>query len=128
MNLPVEYLDTVFRAELPANGLPDTFAIVTACDPMGEVTDELRNRDADEALRHELVLRDIAHFRVTGGSSDFQHQEPGWAAVMSFQEALDLGRRWRQLGIWWVAGGALHLIDCDDGSMVAAGAFADRLR
>jgi hypothetical protein len=128
MNLPAEYLDTVFQADLPASGLPAAFVILTACDPMGEVTSDLQNSIADEILRDELISRGIPHFRVTGGSPDFLHQEPGWAAIMSFQEGLDLGRRLRQLGIWWVVDGVLNLVDCKDGSVVPLGAFIARLR
>jgi hypothetical protein len=128
MALPDEFLPTVFRIDPPAGGLPAAFAVITAYNPMGSILDEDANSLADEALREDLITRGIPHFRMTGGNEDFSHAEPGWAAEMAFQEAVELGRKFEQLGIWWIERGILHLVDCKDGSCIPLGPLEPRLR
>lgn len=127
MSLPPEFLSTVFLLEDPQVPLPGHFAIITAWNPGGLMVDDAVNETADRTLRHELDDLGLASFRVTGCSPDLSHREPGWAVVISKVEAIDLGRRHRQLGVWLIRGGDLVLVDCASGEETAVGKFSDRI-
>ena len=60
------------------DGWPDQFAIVTAYNPDGLSAEPAVNAGADAMLRAALEKMDLKHFRLTGGSRDEAHQEPGW--------------------------------------------------
>jgi hypothetical protein len=113
--------------EDPPIPLPDHFAIITAWNPEGLMVDDAVNETADRTLMHELDDLGPAPFRVTGCSPDLSHREPGWAVVISKVEAIALGRRHRQLGVWLIRGGELVLVDCASGEETAAGKFSERI-
>jgi len=48
-----EYLETVFLAETPPQGLPKRFYIITAFNPGAAVSDQV-NSVADDQLRNDL--------------------------------------------------------------------------
>ncbi|MGC4017098.1 MAG: DUF3293 domain-containing protein [Luteolibacter sp.] len=76
---PPEYFQTVFRAEPPPGGWPDSFAVVTAFNPRrNPQASAEENAHADLELHRELAARGLQPFRVTGASPDLLHQEPGW--------------------------------------------------
>ncbi|MFZ9344337.1 MAG: DUF3293 domain-containing protein [Opitutales bacterium] len=106
----------VFRcAPLPADW-PGDFAVITACDPDGRSTSPELNRSADEALESELRAAGHRIHRITGGSADGAHLEPGWGVPIGLPGAVEYGRRYRQLAVFYVQGGRLTLVDCADGS------------
>jgi len=111
------YAQTVFaHAPFPA-GWPARFWIITAYPPTGEAAPSaarLAELDAAlvEALRAEGA--DALHL-VTGGSPDGAHAEPGWAAALSTEAALRLGRQFRQVAIFRVDAGRLAVVDCENG-------------
>ena len=76
--LPTVFKQVVFRAAVPMDGWPDHFAIVTAYNPDGLSAEPAVNAGADAMLRAALEKMDLKHFRLTGGSRDEAHQEPGW--------------------------------------------------
>ena len=93
-------------------GWPETFAVVTAHNPEGVVDDPSANETADLSLRQEIERAGLIHFRVTGGSLDGRHQEPGWGIVLQNPEkARHLSEQFRQLAFFWVEQGQLSLID-----------------
>jgi len=111
------FKQAVFRgAPLPA-GWGGDFAIITAYDPEGKAVSAADNAAADLALEAELRARGLRAHRVTGGSADGTHAEPGWAVELSLPEAIALGRRYRQLAVFQVRGGWLTLVDCADGAV-----------
>jgi hypothetical protein len=123
------YLETRFEVEIEPAYWPDKFAIVTAFATTGEVWTDEENTDADRRLRGELIARNLMHFRVTGCSPDDTHREPGWAVVIGFDEARDLGRRYRQDAIYYVRGNELHVTHCESGAeCVRVGCFRERVR
>lgn len=126
MSLPPEFLSAVFLLEDPPVPLPDHFAIITAWNPDGLMTDGAVNEAADHVLKHELEDVGLAPFRATGCSPDLTHREPGWAVVISKVEAIALGRRHRQLGVWLIRDGELILVDCGTGEETDAGGFSER--
>lgn len=127
MPLPPEYLSTVFIVDDPPDPLPTAFAIVTAWNPEGVTADEAANRRADDVLHRELVELGLAPIRVTGCSPDLSHREPGWAVVISKVEAIALGRRHRQLAVWWIQDEELILVDCATGEENRVASFSERI-
>jgi hypothetical protein len=128
MPLPPEYLGTVFLLDRPADSLPGSFAIITAWNPMHQATDASENELRDGELKERLVQRGFPHFRATGCAPDLSHLEPGWAITMDAEEALALGREFRQLAVWWISGDDLFLVDCADGGHELVGSFRGRVR
>ncbi len=110
------FQQAVFRsAPLPADW-PADFAIITAYDPDGLPTTPELNRAADEALESELRAAGYRLHRVTGGSADGAHLEPGWGVPLGLPGAVEYGRRYRQLAVFYIQGGGLKLVDCADGA------------
>ncbi len=106
----------VFRcAPLPPDW-PADFAIITAYDPDGLPTTAELNRAADEALESELRAAGYRLHRITGGSVDGVHLEPGWGVPIGLPGAVEYGRRYRQLAVFYIHGGGLKLVDCADGA------------
>ena len=110
------FQQAVFRsAPLPADW-PADFAIITAYDPDGLPTTAELNRAADEALESELRAAGYRLNRITGGSVDGVHLEPGWGVPIGLPGAVEYGRRYRQLAVFYIQGGGLKLVDCADGA------------
>ncbi len=110
------FQQAVFRsAPLPADW-PADFAIITAYDPDGLPTTPELNRAADEALESELRAAGYRLHRITGGSADGVHLEPGWGVPIGLPGAVEYGRRYRQLAVFYIQGGGLKLVDCADGA------------
>jgi len=94
------FRQAVFRGEPFPADWPADFAIITAYDPEGT----------------ELRAAGFRPHRVTGGSADGRHQEPGWAVPIGLPGAVEFGCRYRQLAVFYVRAGGLSLVDCADGS------------
>ncbi len=110
------FKQAVFRgAPLPADW-PAHVAIITACDPDGRPALAEDNRAADEALAAELRVDGYRVHRITGGSVDGVHLEPGWGVPIGLSEAVEYGRRYRQLAVFYVQDGGVSLVDCADGA------------
>ena len=110
------FQQAVFRyAPLPADW-PADFAVITAYDPDGLPTTPERNRAADEALESDLRAAGYRLHRITGGSADGAHLEPGWGVPIGLPGAVEYGRRYRQLAVFHIQGGGLKLVDCADGA------------
>lgn len=125
--LPAEFTQVYFRAEQPAGGWPRQFAIVTAHNPDGRITDPVANLAADEALCSALERQGLTHFRVTGGSRDGRHQEPGWGIVLTAPTiAQDLSVQFRQLAFFWIEEGRLALVDARTGEKTDQAAWTER--
>ena len=111
-----QFRQAVFRcAPLPADW-PADFAIITAYDPDGLPTTAELNLAADESLEAELRAAGHRLHRITGGSADGVHLEPGWGVPIGLPGAVEYGRRYRQLAVFYVRGGGVCLVDCADGS------------
>ena len=112
-----QFKQAVFRGAPPPPDWPADFAIITAHDPAGVVTSPGRNIAADVALEAELRASGCRLHRITGGSADGVHQEPGWGVPIGLPGAVEVGRRHGQLAIFVVRAGRLALVDCADGSV-----------
>ena len=115
------FAQAVFRGEPFPADWPSAFAIITAHDPEGRPASPADNISADAALELELRAAGRRLHRVTGGSADGLHQEPGWAVPLGLAEAGDLGRRYRQVAVFFVRDGSLQLVACEDGTTLDLG-------
>ncbi len=92
---------------------PESFAIISAYATTGEGWSRQQSVAADEALAAELRGRHAWMRRVIGQSPDGAHAEPSWATNLAFDDACNLGQRFRQEAIYFVEGGALSVSYCD---------------
>ncbi|MFI5360394.1 MAG: DUF3293 domain-containing protein [Elusimicrobiota bacterium] len=105
------HLEAYFAADLPPTGLPSRFGIVTAHNPGNALAPARDNEDADAELKRALVSAGLPHFRVTGGSRDRSHQEPGYGIIAASPEDIrPISRRFRQESFFWVENGTVFVI------------------
>ena len=107
------YFDTRFKLGLPLSEMPESFAIITAYATTGEVWTTEDNLDASEKLRDELELGEKLIGTITGYSPITQHAEPGYAAAVKFEEACNIGVRFKQDAIYYVSSDTLFVSYCD---------------
>ena len=110
------FAQAVFRGEPLPSDWPADFAIITAYDSEGRAASPADNVAADVRLKAELQAAGCRLHRLTGGSADGVHLEPGWGVPIGLPGAVEFGRRYRQVGVFYVQAGALSLVDCEDGS------------
>lgn len=117
-----------FRAyfKTAAVRLPRRFAVVTACDPRGRKYPAAANRARDTALRRRLDEAGLTRFRVTGGSEDGTHQEPGWGVACSRDAARALAAEFAQDAFYWVSGDRIYLGSAAGGALKRAGSWKAR--
>ena len=123
-----EYLQTIFIAEeSPVGGWPDSFAVISACDPhsKGERgSDEKSNFD----LLEHLLSRGFNHHRVIGASRDLMHQEASFAIWgMGLEEALETGRTFHQNAIFWIERGQVDVVSCTENDRQHLGSWEVKL-
>ena len=109
------YARALLRGDVPEGGWPESFGVVTACDPEGTPMPPEVNATRTEGFRLELVERGLRHFRLNGYDPDSDHVEPGFGVVCGKQEALALGCEWNQIAIFWGEDGWIWLIFCEEG-------------
>ncbi len=147
------YRTTVFVIGEGSIDWTKDFAIVTAFNPEGDEP----GRDAEDSARlnqaaHLQLKRDLRLLAkpwwlptfllstfnfllrdrtcaITGCSPDFVHRETGWAANITLDEALHLGRIYRQEAIFWISAGQLYLVSCAPNAIPEPlGPWSSRLR
>jgi hypothetical protein len=122
------YITTRFKVEWPHHGRPLRFGVVTAWNPDGRDVSPAENALAHARLRARLEEESRVFFSVTGGSPDFSHAEPGYGIVFaSCQEAVALGRAFRQEAVFWVEADRLQLVSCAYGQAEDLGAWSARV-
>ena len=121
------YSKVRFRGPWPDRSHPDEFAIITAYATTGETWPDERNRAADLELENELRGTGCWMRRLTGYEPETGHAEPGWAVGIGFEEALDLGRRFKQDAIFWISANRVRVAKCgSDLQSDEGGPFSDR--
>lgn len=122
-----DHLKAYFTAEVPASGLPVKFGIVTACNADSRVSPPAVNEQADAELERALTDAGLAHFRVTGGSPDGSHQEPGYGIVADSPEIVrPISRRFRQEAFFWVENGTVFVINTEGARLHRVAAWEER--
>ena len=124
-----EYLQTIFIAKKPPEGVwPEKFAVITACNPMSS-GERQEDAAAMTRLRKHLSRRGLKRHKVSGASPDWRHQEVGFAVCdVSLQEALEIGREFRQRAVFWVEGGGIEVVSCECGERKIVGLWEERVR
>ncbi|MFP6892478.1 MAG: DUF3293 domain-containing protein [Opitutales bacterium] len=122
------FLQAVFHGVEPMGGWPGGFVIVTACNPRGEIVNAERNECLDQELSGLLEVKGLVHCRMTGGSPDGSHREPGYLVECDGEVGLELGRKFEQVAIYGVVDGELYLVDCQDGKQTHVAKWASRYR
>ena len=124
--LKAPYFNAYFSSALRGR-LPPRFAVVTAHNPMGRTASPAANRRRDAALRRALRSLKITHFRVTGGSRDGAHREPGWGLIVKSPEAARaLAERFEQDAYFWISSGRIYLGSAAGGPLARAGSWNAR--
>jgi hypothetical protein len=122
------YFEVRFIVGEPAPEWPPEFVIITAYATTGETWSRGENEAADRRLREDLARRSAFFVRITGYSPTTGHGEPGWAAVLPFDEACDLGLEFKQDAIYHVAANELSVTYCDERrALVPVGPFRERV-
>ncbi|MFM8763926.1 MAG: DUF3293 domain-containing protein [Spartobacteria bacterium] len=111
-----EFLHTVFEFA-PQPGIQD-FWVVTACNPDSQIHTGSFNKAADEKLEQLLKDEGLIHFRVTGGSPDGLHSEPGWGIVCDEQTAMRLCAEFQQDAVFYFSGDRITLVSRDGQSRI----------
>ena len=95
-------------AELPRRfaelGLGGSFAVVTACNPLGSPLDAAANRRLTAVFDHLVRERYPGAIRANGGSPDGSHEEAGWAIAAPLPELRRLAAEFLQHAIFWFDG------------------------
>jgi hypothetical protein len=108
------YLKTRFLADTPHDGLPESFAVITACNPDGIPISEEENAVRTESFRIQLLEHGLHFFPVTGFDPDSPHREQGFGVVCEAATAMAFGRQWEQEAIYRVEQGEVILVSCGE--------------
>jgi len=125
-----EYHETRFAPkEPPPPHWPKAFAVITACNPLGQGLDEDADRAATVRLRKAISRLGLKRHRVTGVSADQKHREAGFAVWgCDLPSAVQLGREFAQNAIYWVEDGRLDVVSCSNGERQHVGLWSERLQ
>lgn len=123
--LKAPYFDAYFSVGA-AGRLPARFAVVTAYNPMGRKSTPAANRRRDAALRRRLRALGLKSFRVTGGSEDGAHREPGWGFKCDLATAVQIAESFAQDAYFWISSGRIYLGSAAGGPLRRAGSWAAR--
>ena len=125
-----EYQGTHFLPNEPSPSVwPDSFAVITACNPLGQGLDEESDRAATVRLRKAISRLRLNRHRVTGVSADLKHREPGFAVWgCNLPAALQLGREFAQNAIYWIEDGTIDVVSCSTVERQHVGLWSERLQ
>ena len=122
-----KYLKTVFLECEPSDEFPESFAIVTACNPMDQILSQADNEKRNQNLLDILNSHGQYVCAIIGSSPDLTHQEPSLIMHASGPEALELGISFGQRAIFWVSKDLLEIIECSTGKRHPVGSFRKRI-
>ena len=122
-----KYFDTVFLDPAPSNGFPESFAILTAFNPMDRILNQDENKKRNQDLLGILKLQGHYDGTIIGSSPDFTHQEPSFIAEAPKVKGLELGLKFNQRAIFWISKNRLGIIECSTGITHDAGSFRKRI-
>jgi Protein of unknown function (DUF3293) len=125
-----EYDETRFALKEPSPARwPNNFAVITACNPLGQGIDEQVDKSATTRLRKTLSRLELKRHRVAGLSADGKHREPGFAIWgCNLQAALSIGGEFAQNAIYWVENGRIDVVSCRTGERERVGLWSERLQ
>lgn len=95
---------------LAGMGLTGSFAVVTACEPMGRSLGESSNSRLTAVLT-ALVLERYPGARLAHGiSADGTHMERGWAIPGALENIKELAARFFQNAVFWFDDGSFSIV------------------
>lgn len=122
------YFETVFVVPAPPAAWPRRFAIVTAHNPDGRLSDEHANNEYGRELRAFLDREGIDSFAVVGASADLRHHEAGRGFdAGDLARAAAISTRFRQRAFFWVQDGIVFLCTDASGRAWKVGRWKDRI-
>lgn len=120
------YFKTIFLVSRLPGEWPDSFAIVTAHNPMDAILSTEENRRRSEKLLKEIKSENP--LPIIGSSEDLSHQEMSYYFKTKPARGISLGRKFDQRAIFFVDRGELQLVDCSDQEVFLLGKFIARVR
>jgi hypothetical protein len=123
-----KYFETVFLECEAVDEFPESFAIVTACNPMDQILSQAENGKRNQQLLDILNSRGQYVGTIIGSSQDLTHQEPSLIVRASRAESLELGISFEQSAIFWVSKDLLEIMECSSGNRHPIGSFRKRIR
>lgn len=110
------YFGAKLDVEIPAEGLPEEFWVITACDPDGVEMEPEVNEKRTSDFRDELLAVGATFFPVTGYDPrpGKTHREPGFGIVTGEKKALEWGRRLEQIAVYQVGAEGVWLVFCGE--------------
>ena len=91
-------------------GLRGPFAVVTACNPMGQVYGAHANRRLSAVLASVVRWHHPEAIPAHGGAPGGPHLEPGWAVPGPLEEACRLAARFFQNAVFWFDGTRFSIV------------------
>lgn len=104
------YRHARLRAELPHGGLPESLAVITACNLQGTTIPDEENAARTEESRRQLVRLGLDHFPVAGFDPHSPHKEPGFGVTCDLATAYAMGNAFEQEAAFWIHRGQVTLI------------------
>ena len=91
-------------SKLRAAGFGDSFAVITAFDPLGRNLSPTENEERKRKLNRRLRQTGHRYLEVDACSADGSHCECSVAVIMEQDEAIALARDLEQVAIFWFDG------------------------
>lgn len=88
----------------------DKFAVITACNPQSQLTNDRENN-----RNNRLLEQDISAYRyqvISVGDSKKSWLEESFAVELSQNDAVELVKKYQQNAIYYVSEGQLYLVSC----------------
>jgi hypothetical protein len=111
------YRHACFRAELPHGSLPESFAVITACNPEGKTILQADNDERTRQFQAQLAQLGLDHFPVTGFDPKSAHEEPGFGVICDLAAACAMGNAFHQEAIFWIHRGQVALVPLRSGDI-----------
>ena len=119
------YATTVFLC--PETVPYEQFAVVTACNPSGQILPENENKKLNILLKRQITQYD--YIELVGASPDLLHQEASFAIHMPLSKAKQLAIEFHQNAIFWVQNNEVYIESAGlYFHQVAIGSFEQRCR
>lgn len=104
-----------------------SFAIITACNPKGQLLSQSQNRIRDKQLLKEIERLNCLYRSIIGADKKLSYFEKSWAVFVEKNTAIQLGSQFVQNAIYYVENGKLTLIPIlMQGKEVELGSFHQR--
>lgn len=105
-----EVLGEDAREHFRNKGFPQTFAILTAHDPLGRDLTPEENQARQANLESELDADEIHFVRVDACSTDREHCECSLAIDVDQEDAVAIAKQYEQMAIFWFDGTEMWLV------------------